>query len=98
MTGGMSVGALLGNVIVTAEVGRGHPPEFWADRCVDKIVGISDANMPDHVRQQAHAFRDALRAAVLLYMKEAIRSDRSTIKAYLAKSGFEGLANELEHL
>ncbi len=32
----------------------GHPPEFWADRLTEKIVGVSDDNEP-HVKEQARA-------------------------------------------
>ena len=95
---GLIIGTGLGRVTVTAENGRGHPPEFWAEKCVERIVGISDMEMPDHVRQQAHAFRDAVAAVTLHCMREAIKSDRSTVKAFLIRNGHEALAKELEAL
>ena len=32
----------------------GHPPEFWADRLTEKIVGYSDNSEP-HIKEQARS-------------------------------------------
>ena len=71
----------LGSVLVKTEDNRGHSPEFWAERCVDKLVYISDKEMPEHIRQQAHAFRKEMYAVVLHHMKRAIESEEVTLRA-----------------
>ena len=46
----------LGQVTVSTTNNKGHDPEFWAEQVTNKICGISE-HAPDHVRQQALAFR-----------------------------------------
>ena len=55
----------------------GHPPEFWTERCMEKLISISP-NAPEPLRQQCLAFREQMAAVVLHYMRQAIQSDRST--------------------
>jgi len=85
----------VGNVTVTAEVNRGHPPEFWAERVTDKIVGKMHANMPDHVRQQGEAFREEIKGMIYRHMLSAIRSDRQTVAGELRKSGYPAIARDV---
>ena len=67
--------ATAGNVIVVASDG-GLPPEYWAQRAVEKIIGIGDTAHPA-LREQAHAFKADIENVVLFYIKQAIQSDRS---------------------
>lgn len=67
----------LGSVIVSTTDNGGHPPGFWADRAMDHILDIADTT-PEPLRQQAHAFRHAVRQIVLSAIENAIRSDRSS--------------------
>jgi len=69
----------------------GHPPEFWAERLTEKIVGYSEDNEP-HVKEQAKAFRDVIYKVCLIYIKNAIKSYQSTLKQDLVKSGENELA------
>ena len=46
----------LGQVGVHTTENKGHDPEFWALQVTNKICGISE-HAPDHVRQQALAFK-----------------------------------------
>ena len=39
---------------------RGHSPEEVAERCLDKIIQVSES-APPAIREQAYAFRDVLR-------------------------------------
>ena len=36
----------LGAIEVQTESNRGHPPEWWAERLTDRIIGISDNAAP----------------------------------------------------
>jgi hypothetical protein len=69
----------------------GHPPEFWAKRCVERLIHISD-DAPPAIREQAIAYKDRLEQAILLHMKRAIQSDRSTVGHLLTEAGQPKLA------
>jgi len=58
--------------------GRGFTPEELAERCADKIVGISDTAPPE-IRDQAHAFKGAVKKVVEFYLKEMVHNDRTTV-------------------
>ena len=87
----------LGVVSVLAETNRGHTPEYWAERLTERIVGISQ-NAEPHIRQQAEAFRLAIYNNILYYIKQAINSDRCTMKNILLQQGHEDLAKILTEL
>ena len=46
----------LGSIGVATTNNSGHTPEFWAQRCTDRICGISE-NAAPHIRQQAEAYK-----------------------------------------
>ena len=73
----VSTSAMTGNVIAVASDG-GLPPEYWAKRATDQIIEIGDTAHPA-LREQAHAFKERIESVVLLYMKQAIESDRSNL-------------------
>jgi len=75
----------------------GHPPEFWAKRCVERLIHISD-DAPPAIREQAIAYKDRLEQAILLHMKRAIQSDRTTIGHAVTKAGHPLLAEMLRRL
>ena len=70
---------------------RGHSPEELAERAIEKLISISETADP-MVKAQAMVFKDHIRELIIFYMKEAIRSDRTTICAELAKQGHADLA------
>ena len=72
----------------------GHPPEFWAKLATDRIVQISDDAHPA-IREQALAFRDKVEHVVLLYMKRAVQSDRTTVHNLVTEAGHPQLAELL---
>lgn len=76
---------------------RGHSPEEIAERCLDKIIQVSD-NAPPAIREQAYAFRDVLRPLLVFYMKEAINSDRTTVYNTLCKNGHKDVAEHIRRL
>jgi hypothetical protein len=87
----------LGEIGVVTSENRGHPPEFWAERCTARICGISE-NADGHIRQQAEAFRLAIYSAILYHIKEAINSERCTMRNLLNAQGHEDLAKILKEL
>lgn len=87
----------LGAIEVQTEANRGHPPEWWAERLTDRIVGISDTAAP-HIRQQAEAFKVAIYETILYHIKQAINSERCTMANLLRSQGHENLAKILKEL
>ena len=87
----------LGNIVVDTQSHRGHPPEYWAERCTQRICSISETAEP-HIKQQAEAFRLAIYSAILYYIKQSINSERCTMKNNLTKQGHDDLATILTEL
>jgi len=50
------------------------------------------------IAEQAEAFKDAVRATALYYIKEAIKSDRTTLIGELEKQGQSEMANIIRRL
>jgi hypothetical protein len=69
----------------------GHPPEFWAKRCSERLLSVAET-APPVLREQAQAFKDQIEHVVLLHMKRAIQSDRSTVGHLLTEAGQPKLA------
>ena len=81
--GAMSVGA----VTVETTEGRGFTPEEIAERALDKIIYVG-SNAHPAIRDQAEAFKDHIRAVLVFYLHEAVRSDRVTLSNKLREAGF----------
>tara|TARA_B100002019_G_scaffold233984_1_gene208090 strand:+ start:14173 stop:14463 length:291 start_codon:yes stop_codon:yes gene_type:complete len=91
-------GKILGGVVdVMTTDHRGFTPEEVAERCLDKIVSVSDSAAPE-IREQARAFKDGLRAVLVYYMREAIRSDRTSVYNALVDAGQKDLADMIRRL
>ena len=50
------------------------------------------------VKAQAEAFKDNMTQVVLLYMKQAIASDRATVAGLLQKQGHKDMADIIRRL
>jgi hypothetical protein len=87
----------LGLIEVATSEYKGHTPEFWAEKCTARICGISDKAEP-HIRQQAEEYRLAIYSTILYYIKEAINSERCTMRNMLISQGDNDLANILKEL
>tara|TARA_Y100000361_G_C10989894_1_gene253568 strand:+ start:43 stop:336 length:294 start_codon:yes stop_codon:yes gene_type:complete len=87
----------LGSIGVSTTEHKGHTPEFWAERCTERICGISDSAEP-HVRQQAEAYRLAIYSAILYYIKQAMNSQVVTMHNVLQQQGHKDLAKILQEL
>ncbi len=83
----------IGNVSVATTHGRGFSPEEVAERALDKIIFVSES-AAGPIRDQAMAYRDALRKVLVHYMHEAVRSDRTTVANIVTQAGHP----ELVHL
>jgi len=87
----------VGQVMVSTTENRGHEAEFWAQETTKKILGISEEAEP-HIRLQAEAFRNQVYTLILMGMKNAIASDRVTIRGLLASQGHEDMAKIIKEI
>ena len=76
---------------------RGFTPEEVAKRCADKIISISDTAHPA-IQEQAREYRNSLEKVIAHYMKEAIKSDRTTVYNAIKDSGNIKLAEYIRRL
>ena len=76
---------------------RGFSPEEIAERCLSKIISVSD-NAPPVIRDQAEAFQKHIRSVLVFYMKEAVQSDRTTVGNALLDAGHKDLAELIRRL
>ena len=82
--------------VVTTQ-NRGQTPEEVAERCINKIVGIS-ATADPVIRQQAQAYKTQIEQVIVHYMKQAIQSDRTTVYNILLDAGEPKLADLIRRL
>jgi len=87
----------LGNIGVYTTKEGGHPVEFWAKICIDRIIAISD-DSPDQVRTQVNEFKDNIEKVIAQYMQNAIKSDRITINNQLEKADLKEAADLIRKL
>ena len=81
------IGILLGgSVVVQTTNNRGFTPEEIAERALDKIISGGSRSHPA-IRDQAEAFRNQIREVLIFYMKETVKSDRTTVAAKLRDAG-----------
>ena len=83
------------NVVTTQN--RGFTPEEVAHRCTEKIISVSE-NSPPAIRDQAIAFKTNMERVIAFYMREAIRSDRTSVYNALINSGHPELAEMIRRL
>ena len=76
---------------------RGFTPEETAERCANKIIAISDSALPE-IQAQAHAFRQHVVKVLEFYMREAIKSDRTTVYNAINDAGHHELAELIRRL
>jgi hypothetical protein len=76
---------------------RGATPEEIANRCVGKIVAFSEDAHPA-LRDQAIAYRDSIEKLLVIYMKQAIQSDRTTVYNAIKDAGHPTLAEYIRKM
>lgn len=84
-------------VTVQTTQNRGFTPDEVAERCVEKLISVSDTAHPA-IRDQAKAFQKHMEKVVAYYMREAIRSDRTTVYNALNDAGHPELAELIRRL
>tara|TARA_R100000541_G_scaffold32518_1_gene41257 strand:- start:26 stop:304 length:279 start_codon:yes stop_codon:yes gene_type:complete len=89
--------AEVGNVDVKTTENKGLSPDYWTDRIMERLVQVSD-NADPMIKAQAHAFKEHIEKVILLYMKQAIASDRATLAGLLQKQGHKEMANIIRRL
>jgi len=87
----------IGDVLVTTTQNKGQDPEFWAQSAADRIVSVG-GNCHPAIAQQAEAFKEEVRVTTLHYIKEAIKSDRTTLIAELERQGHKDMADIIRSL
>ena len=93
----LAVDSSIGDVVVKTTEHRGLSPEELAERAVEQIVSVSSSVDPV-VRQQAEAFKNRIYHVVLGIIKQAIRSDRTTLSNEFIQQGHPELADLLRRL
>ena len=93
----VDVKTTIGDIAVKTTNNKGLSPEYWTERIIDKLISISDSADP-MVKAQAQAFKDNMTQVVLLYMKQAIASDRATVAGLLQKQGHKDMADIIRRL
>jgi hypothetical protein len=93
----LAVDSTIGDVVVKTTENRGLSPEELAERAVDQIVSVSDSVDPI-VRQQAEAFKNRIYHVVLGIIKQAVKSDRTTLYNEFIQQGHSDIADILRRL
>lgn len=89
------ISGAVGNVMVMTTQNRGFTPEEIAEQALDKIIAIGD-NAPPVINEQARAYREHIRAALVHYMHEAVRSHNVTLVSKFHKAGYPELVKILD--
>jgi hypothetical protein len=76
---------------------RGFNPEELAEQCVEKVLSVSDNTHPA-IKDQARAFSKSIEKLIAYYMRQAIRSDRTTVYNALNDAGHPELAELIRRL
>lgn len=98
MTVALNIGLPDGfQVNVETTEGRGFTPEEIAQRAAQKIVSVSDT-APPVIRDQARAFQKQVAQLVEFYLREAVKSDRTTVYNVLVEAGHPKLAEHIRSL
>ena len=76
---------------------RGFTPEELAEQCMQKVISVADS-APPGLQEQARAFSKDIERLVAYYMRQAIRSDRTTVYNALTDAGHPELAELIRRL
>lgn len=87
----------VGSFLVKTTQERGFTPEEISEDFLDKLIYVSMDAHPT-IREQALAFKDRIRPVIVHYMKQAVRSDRTSLAAQLSKQGHHDMAEIIRRL
>ena len=82
----VEAGAQVGDVKAYTTSGRGLNVEELADMAMRKLIHVADTAAPA-LQDQARVFKENVRALMIAYMHQAIKSDRTTLYNKLRDSG-----------
>jgi hypothetical protein len=88
-------GGDIGEIKATLVSGRGFTPEEVAEQALNKIISVG-GNCHPVIRDQAEAFKDQIRGVLVHYMKQAVRSDHTTLANRFRAAGHPELVKLLE--
>ena len=88
-------GGEIGEIKATLVSGRGFTPEEVAEQALSKIISVG-GNCHPVIRDQAEAFKDQIRGVLVHYMKQAVRSDHTTLANRFRAAGHPELVKLLE--
>ena len=75
-----------GQVTVMTTSNGGFPVEHWAERFMVRLISVADDADPV-IKKSVDEFRDTIRASVIHYMKNAIKSEHTNIYNVLFEAG-----------
>lgn len=87
----------IGSFVVRTTQERGLSVEEISEDLLNKLIFISSEAHPD-IRAQAEAFRDRIKPVITHYMRQAVRSDRTTLAAEFSKQGHHDMADIIRRL
>jgi hypothetical protein len=87
----------VGKVKVVTTSHTGLSIEHWADRALEKLIHIAPGDN-SILKDQAEAYREQIRAVLIFYMTQAIKSDRTTLYNLFLKQGHGDMAEILRKL
>ncbi len=93
----VDVSSSIGNVGVATTENEGLSPEYWTERIMERLIAVSE-NADPMLKAQAHAFKEHIHAVVLLYVKQAITIDRTTVAGLYNKQGHKEMADIIRRL
>ena len=93
----VEVSASVGSFDVQTTSGRGHTPEELAKNAVAKIISISE-DTDTVLKQQAEAFRERMFYVIVHTLKQAVKSDRTTLYNEFKKQGHDDVAEILRKI
>jgi hypothetical protein len=64
-------GPELGVIEVHTTNEGGHPPEFWAKLCIDRIIQTSE-DAPEQIQEQVKTYKDNITKVIEQYMQNKI--------------------------
>ena len=76
---------------------RGFTPQEIAKRCSDRLISVSDTASP-LIRDQARAYKKEMEQIIAHYMKEVVKSDRTTLYNLLKTQGHGYVAEIIRRL
>ena len=93
----VDVETTIGQVAVQTTQNKGLSPEYWTERILERLVSVSD-NADPMVKAQAEAFKEQIEKVILIYIKQAILSDSSTVAGMFEQQGHKEMANIIRRL